>query len=85
MSGSDLIASKYRLIYKRKRNGTNLNMTTVLLTCVPERNHQGQTEDDVNRETPGHLSVGHFLPFSVFPNSEPPHVPVFKWRGKIET
>ena len=57
----------------------------LLLTCVPERNHHGQTEDDVDRETPGHLSVGQPLSFLVFPGGEPPHVPVFKWRGHIET
>ena len=57
----------------------------ILLTCVPERNHHDQTEDDVDRETPGHLSVCQIFPFLVFPDSEPPNVPVFIWRGKIET
>ena len=57
----------------------------ILLTCVPERNHHDQTEDDVDRETPGHLSFGQLLPFLVFPYRKLPHVPVFKWRGKIET
>ena len=57
----------------------------MLHSCVPERNHHGQTEDEVDRETPSHLSVGLLLPFLVFPDDEPPHVPVFKWRGHIET
>ena len=58
----------------------------MLLTCVPERNHHGQTGDDVDREAPRHLSVGQLLPFLVFADGEPsPHVPVFKWRGHIET
>ena len=57
----------------------------MLLTCVPERNHHGQTGDNVDRETPGHLSVGQLLPFLVFPDGEPSHVPAFKWRGHIET
>ena len=54
-------------------------------TCIPERNHHCRTEDDVDRETPGHLNVGQLLPFPVFTDSEPPHVPVFKWRGKVKT
>ena len=56
-----------------------------MLTRVRKRNHHCQTEDNVDRETPGHLSVGQFMPFSVFSDSESTHVPVFKWRGKIET
>ena len=57
----------------------------ILLTCVPERNHHDQTEDDVDGETPGHLSFGKLLPFLVFPGGEISHVPVFKWRGHTET
>ena len=60
-------------------------ISNVTFTCVPERNHHCQTEDGVDRETPGHLSVGQLLSFLIFPGGEPPHVPVFKWRGHIET
>ena len=57
------------------------------LTCVKERNHHGKAEDDVDRETPGHLSFSQLLPFLVFAGGEPSasHVPVFKWWGHIET
>ena len=54
-------------------------------TCIPERNHHCRTEDDVDRETPGHLLFSQLLPFLVFSGCEPSDVPVFKWRGHIET
>ena len=38
----------------------------ILLTCVPERSHHSQTKEDVDSETPGHLSVCQLLPFLVF-------------------
>ncbi len=66
-------------------NCFNIQNFNLLLTCVPERNHHGQTEDNVDRETPGHLSFGQLLSFLVFPDGIPPHVPVIKWSGHIET
>ena len=63
---------------------TSINFK-IFTTCVPEGNHHYQTENDVDKETPGHLGFGLLLPFLVFPDGEPPHVPVFKWRGHVET
>ena len=57
----------------------------ILLTCEPKRNHHGYTEDDVDSEAPGHLSLGQLLPFLEFTGGESPHVPVFKWQSHVKT
>ena len=38
----------------------------IVFTCVPERNHECETEDDVDSKTTGHLNVSLLLSVFVF-------------------
>ena len=38
----------------------------IVFTCVPKRNHESETEDDVDSKTTGHLNVRPLLPVFVF-------------------
>ena len=72
-------------ILKSKENIFYIRMIFYYWTCVPERDHHDKTKDDIDRETTGHFYVGRMTPLFVFLDGEPPHIPVFKRRRKIET